>query len=163
MKFKLSCCVLVAGMTAVSLSAFAALGENVQAVANDAKTIRAVSLVSRSAPYTSSSSTYTKHEMSLAGGGSVVEYTNANDIVFALSWQSPLGAPNLSLLLGNYIDAFGRAQAQSRTGKWRSLHHLNATEGDWSVVSEIRNHAFNGFSYLRSQLPAGFNLQLLSQ
>lgn len=145
-------------LASLSLGAHAALGEKAQTVANDAKTLRAASLAAKPA---TAGVNFVRHEIALPDGGKAVEFADENGVVFAVSWNSPT-MPDLSTLLGAYRSSLERVQ-QDQLGKVRSPRLLSASEGDWTIVSTGHLRAYKGYSYLRSQLPQGFDLKELSQ
>lgn len=101
---------------------------------------------------TTSTSPYNEHEITIAPGTLVHEYTTPQGIVFAVTWQSPL-PPNLHQLLGGYYTQYQRAvAAQSRPGMHRQV---NVAQTDLVVQSTGRMRAFRGKAYVPSLVPAG--------
>jgi hypothetical protein len=144
-------------LASFSLCSHAALGGKAQAVAIDAQAPRAISLAASPA---ATGGNFVRHAIPLADGGTAVEFVDENGMVFAVSWASPT-MPDMNALLGTYRGALERAQ-QARLGKVRSPRMLSASEGDWTIVSTGHLRAFRGYSYLRSQLPQGFDIKQLA-
>jgi hypothetical protein len=128
----------------------AALGERVDSIANDAKTMRAGRAIR------SEHNLYTMHEMRNDAGIVVHEYAGADGTVFAVTWSGPT-KPDLAQLLGTY---FPRYQAAGRTpgaGHRRSM----LRDSDLVVQSSGHLRAFNGMAYLPQNVPQGVNVEEL--
>lgn len=100
---------------------------------------------------------YTLHETLLENGTSVREYATPAGVVFALAWRGPV-LPDLSVLLGNYFQAFKAATEQARTvGKRGSP--VNVERGDLVVSSNGRMRNFFGYAYAPTLIPNGVNVK----
>lgn len=146
-------------------AAYAALGGHVADVTSDAANLHARSLMALSRQGLS----YTRQQIALPGGGTATEYVDGRGNVFAVSWSAPV-IPDLSVLLGSYKADFDAAQVAARDQsagngvvRLRSPRTFQADNGEWVVFSTGHLRSFSGYSYLRSRLPAGFNLTALTQ
>ena len=135
---------------------FAGLGDHAVSVTTDARALRAKSLSAR--PGTSAS--WTRNELTLQDG-LATEFSDASGTVFAVSWKTQ-SMPDLSSLLGGHKGAFDSAQTQQGE-KMRSPRRFAATAGDMTVLSTGHLRAFQGYAYLSSMLPQGFDLGELSK
>jgi hypothetical protein len=145
-------------------AAHAALGGHVGDVAGDATIMHARSLTALNRQGLS----YTREQIALPGGGTATEYVDGGGNVFAVSWSAPV-IPDLSVLLGSYKANFDSAQlaardphAGNRAVRLRSPRTFQADNGEWVVFSAGHLRSFHGYSYLRSQLPAGFSVTELA-
>lgn len=141
-------------------AARAGLGGTVADLNGDAALLRARALAAPLALRSAVGASFSRHQILLAGGGSAVEFADANGQVFAVAWSAPV-MPDLAVLLGSYKAELDAAQQQPAGP--RSLHQLRANSGDWVIVSGGHLRGFHGYSYLRSALPAGFDLGELAQ
>ncbi|MDR3395216.1 MAG: DUF2844 domain-containing protein [Parasulfuritortus sp.] len=141
-------------------AARAALGGHATDLSADATRLKAHALSAQTRAGTASGAAFTRQSMALPAGGSAVEFVDASGNVFAVSWAAPV-MPDLSVLLGSYKARLDAAQQAPHT--LRSPRLLQADDGDWVLVSSGHLRAYKGYSYLRSRLPAGFDLQELSQ
>jgi hypothetical protein len=91
-------------------------------------------------------------QVSAPSGTVVKEYTDANHVVVAVSWQGPT-LPNLRQLLGEHFDTFVNRPAH--TGSPRSAELVT---DDLVVQSQGHMRNFSGRAYLPKMLPAGFNV-----
>jgi hypothetical protein len=96
---------------------------------------------------------YTVSQSTLDSGTVVREYTNAQGIVFAVSWNGP-ALPDLRTLLG---DKF--AVLTSSAGKRPKAGHsqLAVNQSDVVIVSSGHMRAFAGHAWIPGALPAGFD------
>ncbi|WP_426053872.1 DUF2844 domain-containing protein [Janthinobacterium sp. PSPC2-1] len=143
--------------------ALAGLGDMISPTLGPVTDARAMHARSFSTVLDASASTsllYSSHRIALPDGGVATEYANADGFVFAVSWAAPT-MPDLTALLGAYKPALDRAQVAQRASRSRSPRLLNATAGDWTIVSSGHLRAYSGYSYLSSRLPAGFDLAKL--
>ena len=103
---------------------------------------------------TSAAATHTLHQLTLANGGLVREFSRPDGTIFAVTWRGP-GRPDLRRLLG---DHFGALQADNarRSGRPRRLP-LMVNRSDFVVVSGGHPGAFWGVAYLPQAAPAGFS------
>ena len=105
----------------------------------------------------SSTDSYTLHEIQASTGVTVKEYVSSAGKVFAVTWQGAF-PPDLRQLLGTYFDQYSQAvQAQ------RSLRHgrgplLIQQPG---LVVQVAGHArsFWGKAYVPQMLPAGVHAE----
>lgn len=141
-------------------AARAALGGHATDVPADATRLQARALSAQTRAGTATGPAFTRNQIALPAGGSAVEFVDAGGNVFAVSWEAPI-MPDLSVLLGSYKARLDAAQQAPRA--LRSPRLLQADNGDWVLVSTGHLRAYRGYSYLRSRLPAGFDLQELSQ
>lgn len=155
--------ILSASLLCIACSAAqAGLGGSIsaQGPVADAKAMSARSFSTVLAASTSTSSSYSTHKIALPDGGVATEFANAGGFVFAVSWSAPT-MPDLTALLGSYKAQLDKAQAAQQASRARSPRLLNATSGDWTIVSGGHLRAYSGYSYLSSRLPAGFDLAKL--
>ena len=136
------------------IAAHATLGKAASAPVALAQKAAGASLATAGVDYTVSSKIS-------RGVAKVTEYANKNGVVFAVAWNGPR-KPDLHDTLGDYLPAFehGAIQAAANGG-------LNArmiySENDVVVSSQGHPGALYGFAYLKSQVPANFDLKLLLQ
>ena len=99
--------------------------------------------------------TYALHAMTRANGGMVREYTNANGLVFAVTWSGP-GKPDLRSLLGPYFATF---QANSEVIA-RTSHSLRrppqVNQPDLQIQTGGHMGWFHGVALVPSLAPPGF-------
>ena len=145
--------VLVAG------TARAALGGYASDLPADAVRMHARALSAQIPTGAASGVAFGRRQITLAAGSTAVEFVDADGKVFAVSWASPV-MPDLSVLLGSYKASLDAAQRAPHAV--RSPRLLRASSGDWVLVSSGHLRAFQGYSYLRSGLPAGFDLKELA-
>lgn len=156
---RLSTLAAAAGLLAATLApAHAALGGHSGALASEARSLRATALAARPA---SNPSAYQRHDLVLADGGRASEFADANGRVFAVSWQAPT-MPELATLLGGHRSSLEKAQLPV-PGMGRAPSQINARDGDCVLVSSGHLRAYHGYSYLQSQLPAGFDMKELAK
>ncbi|HET8706113.1 MAG TPA: DUF2844 domain-containing protein [Pseudomonadales bacterium] len=104
------------------------------------------------------SSGYSIAETKPESGGSIKEYVNADGIVFAVTWKTPV-LPNLPSLLGQqYFSAF-KAEAASKPHAGRGPVRIN--QSDLVIFSGGRLRAFVGKAYVPSLLPVGFDINAI--
>lgn len=144
----------------VAGAARAGLGGTGADIATDAARLHAWPLAAQASARSQAGTSFTRHPIALPSGGTAVEFVDAAGAVFAVSWTAPI-LPDLSVLLGSYKTNLDAVQQARRT--LRSPRMLQADNGDWVVVSTGHLRAFQGYSYLRSKMPAGFDLQQLLQ
>jgi len=96
---------------------------------------------------------YVVHELTLASGTVVREFTTPSNTVFGVAWQGPF-KPDLQQLLGAH---FARLNAAGKVhhGDHRSLR-IHAS--DLVIESSGRMRAFAGRAYLPALVPAGVSL-----
>lgn len=128
-------------------SASAALGEPEPSVQADAQGLKA-------SIEATDLGAYHVHEMRLASGTAVREYSRPNGTVFAVTWTGPF-VPDLRRLLGRYFEAFAAAPPAARGDH----HHLKVHLGDLSVEVSGHMRAFAGRAYLPAQIPSGVSME----
>jgi Protein of unknown function (DUF2844) len=143
------CSVLALGtllaIISAALPAWAALG-------GDVASVQADQVHMQGRVRTTTSTSYSVHEIQSASGAVVREYVSA-DKVFAVAWQAPW-PPDMRQLLGSYFEQYveaAKAQGVSRMGR-RPL-----TINQAGLVVQMGGHArsFTGRAYLPDSLPAG--------
>ena len=104
----------------------------------------------------STTPTLNVYQSKMPSGTQIREFTNANGIVVAVSWQGPT-MPNLKQLLGSYFDACVNRSDST------AANHRNAimNTDDLVVQSHGQLRAFSGRAYLPKLLPAGLNITQL--
>ena len=100
------------------------------------------------------SASYTVVQRQLDSGTSVSEFVDASGTVFAVSWSGPF-LPDLKELLGVHFQTMASPGAGRRSGR----SQLAVQDADAVIVSEGRMGAFEGRAWLRSRLPAGFDVR----
>ena len=136
--------------------AWAALGS---APSNfDGATTTQTRMAARSLAATTADSTaavYTVSQSTLDSGTIVREYTDANGVVFAVSWKGPT-LPDLRTLLGDYFSTMTSAAARHP-----KAGHSQLYVNDAAVTIESTGHmrAYAGRAWINARLPAGFNTQ----
>jgi len=133
-------CLLIQGLPQV---ARAALGGSADSVEADRVSMKGLT---RPAP----TGTLQKQELQLPTGTVVTEYTNANGVVYAVTWQGRL-MPNLRQVLGSYFAAYQSA-AQTPVMRHR-LVRVNTP--DLVVESSGKMRAFSGRAWVPALLPSG--------
>ncbi|MRW86539.1 DUF2844 domain-containing protein [Pseudoduganella sp. FT26W] len=96
---------------------------------------------------------YTVSQSTLDSGTIVREYTDANGVVFAVSWNGPT-LPDLRTLLGDKFTAM-TSNAEKRPKAGHS--QLAVNQSDVVIVSNGHMRAFAGQAWIPSALPAGFD------
>ncbi|MDN2716748.1 DUF2844 domain-containing protein [Janthinobacterium sp. SUN120] len=155
--------ILVCLLGIFSPASQAGLGDIISPAQGSVADARAMHARSFSTVLDASASTslpYSSHRIVLPDGGVATEFADAGGFVFAVSWAAPT-MPDLASLLGAYKPSLDRAQVAQRSSRIRSPRLLNATAGDWTIVSSGHLRAYSGYSYLSSRLPAGFDLATL--
>jgi len=139
---------LAASALATAQQARAALGESVDSITSDSRTISAV----RSAATVSAD--YTVHELR-TDLISVREYVSPAGIVFGVAWNGPV-PPDLTVLLGSYAEEY--RQAQSQTPRQRGRRHIQVKTS--RVVVERWGHMRNlqGRAYAPDLIPQGVSV-----
>jgi hypothetical protein len=122
---------------------FAVLGEDLSAIARDA---RRVSAARRIVP----APTHSVHEWQATTGTLVREYIGPDGRVFAVAWKGP-HMPDLQQLFGRHFVAYQQL-AQAHRGQRGGI----SVESDELVVqSGGRMRSFVGRAYLKGRLPDG--------
>lgn len=148
MNYALPLC--AAALLAGAGAARAELGGPVSSVAADSGSMHArIASVARG--------NYARHELTRANDGIVREYTNANGMVFAVTWSGP-GKPDLRTLLGQYFTIF---QANSAVIA-RTTHALRRSpqvnQPDLQIQTGGHMGWFHGVAFVPSLAPPGFAL-----
>jgi hypothetical protein len=108
---------------------------------------------------------FTRHDMTRANGGTVSEFTNSADKVFAVTWSGP-GKPDLRSLLGRYFTTFQGASVGS-AARGRMTHSLRrpvqVAQGDLQIQTGGHMGWFHGIAFVPSLAPQGFSPDELSQ
>ena len=102
---------------------------------------------------------FTRHDLMRPNGGTVSEFTNAADQVFAVTWSGP-GKPDLRTLLGRYFATFQAAGTVGRDaggGMMRSLRRpVQVAQADLQIQTGGHMGWFHGVAYVPSLAPLGF-------
>ncbi len=88
------------------------------------------------------------------GGGTIREYSNADGVVFAVTWQGR-ARPDLRQLLGDRFETASNdmvARPHRRNARLMTVRHAELV-----VRSQGRPGAFSGFAYDPRLVPAGFS------
>ncbi len=135
---------LVSALTFYANTALAELGgaPNTEAV-----------LVQTLSPVVSVEQHLNVYQISMPSGTQIREYTNANNVVVAVSWQGPT-LPNLKQLMGSSFDTFVTRPNKANGDR----HNAEFTSDDLIVQSHGRMRNFAGRAYLPKLLPPGYNL-----
>ena len=104
-----------------------------------------------------STAVYTVSQSTLDSGTIVREYADANNIVFAVSWNGP-NLPDLRTLLGDKFTVM-----TSNAAKHTKAGHsqLAVNQSDVVIVSNGHMRAFEGRAWIPSALPAGFDTNII--
>jgi hypothetical protein len=96
--------------------------------------------------------TYTVHDMRMASGTVVREYSSTTGRVFGVAWAGPW-LPDLQQLLGPYFDRYqaGLRAAQKRRGRGPIV--IDTPDLVVRVIGHPR--AFSGTAYVPSMMPLG--------
>ena len=140
---------ILSGILVVFLLPFpaaASLGGDVTSVQADVARMQATL-------QTSSTDSYTIHDMQAPTGVDVKEYVSNAGKVFAVTWKGPVH-PDLQQLLGPYFQQFVQAEQAER--KQRHGHGPVVIQQPGLVV-QISGHmrSFYGRAYVPQMLPAG--------
>lgn len=144
MKATIICGILA--ILAVPFPAAASLGGDVASVQADVAKMQA-------SLQTSSSDSYTIHEIQAPTGVSVKEYMSSAGEIFAVTWQGSVH-PDLRQLLGTYYDQYVQA-VQTQRAHRRGRGPLLIQEP--GLVIQVSGHmrSFLGKAYVPQMLPAG--------
>lgn len=135
---------------AVPFPAAASLGGDAASVEADAAKIQ-------SSLRTTSSESYTIHEMQTSAGVDVKEYASTAGKVFAVTWKGPTH-PDLRQLFGPYFEQFVQAEKAQRAQRHGRGPVVIQQPGLVVQVSG-RMRSFSGRAYLPPMLPAGVHLE----
>ncbi|MCY0385701.1 DUF2844 domain-containing protein [Robbsia sp. Bb-Pol-6] len=100
---------------------------------------------------------YTVTTITTDAGTTVNEYATTAGVVFAIAWSGPQ-IPDLRQLLGDYFSTYASANAAQAASSPGSRGPARVDMDDLVVHSGGRMRSFQGSAYLKSQLPAGFNV-----
>jgi hypothetical protein len=137
-------------MLALPLSLSASLGGEVASVQADRAKMQGTLR-------TTSSDSYTVHEIGTPTGVAVKEYVSPAGKVFAVTWQGSF-QPDLRQLLGSYFDQYTQAAQAQRTERRGRGPLLIQQPG---LVVQITGHmrSFCGKAYVPQMLPAGIHAE----
>ena len=105
---------------------------------------------------------YLRHDLTRPNGGIVREYTNANGVVFAVSWAGP-GKPDLRALLGEHFVTMQRSGTEGGRLHRGLRQTLSVDRSGLEIQSGGHMGWFYGAAVLRPLAPAGFTPEDLSQ
>ena len=94
------------------------------------------------------------HELTLANTTVVREYSRADGVVFAVSWQGP-GRPNLEEIFGAYYPRFQADNSTAVRQHYRQA--LGSDHLDFIVRTGGHSGDFWGMAFLPMQAPSGFS------
>ena len=103
---------------------------------------------------TSAAATHTLHQLTLANGGVVKEFSRPDGTIFAVTWRGP-GRPDLRQLLGDHFSTL-QADNARHPGRPRRLP-LMVNRSDFVVQTGGHPGAFWGVAYLPQAAPSGFS------
>ena len=152
MKRRFSLLLVGLGFAATALTtvqqARATLGESIDSITSDSKTLSAI----RSS--VTSSGAYTVHELH-SDALSVREYASTSGVVFGVAWNGPV-PPDLTALLGSYAVEYRKAQ--SRQPRQPGRRHVQVKTN--RVVVERWGHMRNlqGRAYAPDLIPQGVSV-----
>ena len=106
---------------------------------------------------TTSTASYTVHEIQGATGTVVREYVSSDGAVFAVTWQGPW-LPDMHQLLGSYFDQYSQA-LKAQTGGRMARHPLVIEEPGLTVEMGGHSRFFTGRAYLPDRLPANVRVE----
>jgi hypothetical protein len=101
----------------------------------------------------------TVHQLRLADGSSVIEYTNVAGVVFAVSWRTRL-KPNLRVLLGAQYE-LAATPAAAPTGIAGARAHRSIRNPNFVLHETGRTNAFGGLAYVPTLVPQGVDADAL--
>lgn len=100
---------------------------------------------------------YTISQSTLDSGTVVREYSGADGVVFAVSWNGPT-LPDLRTLLGDKFASMTSAAAK----RPKAGHsQLAVDQSDVVIVSNGHMRSFAGHAWIPSALPAGFDTNVI--
>jgi len=143
------CLGLSAALLAIAQQAKATLGESVDSVASDQKSLSAVKRA------TTIRNGYTVHELAL-DGTFVREYVSPSGIVFGIAWNG-LTYPDLTPLLGSYASEYQAAQRQTPRRAEHRRYQMVKTD---RIIVEKWGHMRNlkGRAYAPALIPPGVSI-----
>ncbi len=99
---------------------------------------------------------WTAQQTTLDTGTTVQEFSTANGIVFAVTWQGPV-LPDLQTLLGKHFLAYAKTASQARENH-RFGGAVLVTGPELVMHSGGRMRNFSGYAYVPALVPAGVNI-----
>jgi len=112
---------------------------------------------SPAAATTTGAAVYTVSQSTLDSGTVVREYSGADGVVFAVSWNGPT-LPDLRTLLGDKFTSMTSAAAK----RPKAGHsQLAVDQSDVVIVSNGHMRSFAGHAWIPSALPAGFDTSVI--
>ena len=136
----------------VPLSAFAALGGNLNSVVNDQVHLQG-------ALESTQMASFTVHEIRPPTGIVIREYVSPSGTVFGVSWQGPW-LPDLRQLLGAYFQQYADA-AQAHTSSHPGRGPVQIVQPDFILQQSGHLRSFVGKAYLPQMLPAGVTAEAI--
>ncbi|HKT23755.1 MAG TPA: DUF2844 domain-containing protein [Terriglobales bacterium] len=133
-------------LSALSCSAFAALGGDVSSIQADQAHMRAQRRVVQNAAYT-------VHEMQTESATVVREFVSPDGKVFGISWQGPT-RPDLQQMLGNYYSEFAASRPTRRM-------HGPVTIRTQNLIIQSGGHmrALTGRAFVPAMVPADVRVE----
>ncbi len=144
---KLTLLVLLA-FTFTSLTAHATLGSSDDSVDHDQRVFGSQHLRKQGGGYSI-------HELTTSTTV-VKEYTNANGVVFAVSWRGPK-RPDLSVLFGSYYAEYETADAQIKKGPGRQSVIVKTSKMVVSRGGHMRD--IHGKAFIPELVPSGVRVE----
>lgn len=153
LRTKLGRALCATGLLALAGTAHAELGGPVSSVAADSGRMQAkMASVARGA--------YARHELTRSNDGIVREYTNADGLVFAVTWSGP-GKPDLRTLLGQYFTTFqANSEVVARSHALR--RPAQVSQPDLQIQTGGHMGWFSGVAFVPSLAPPGFAMTELA-
>ncbi|RYZ67408.1 MAG: DUF2844 domain-containing protein [Proteobacteria bacterium] len=130
-------------------SAHATLGEKATSIPGDVSKLKA------SQKAMVNEGPYSVHEM-VANGTTIKEYSNAEGLVFAVSWRG-LAAPDLEVLFGTYFAEY--KQTLNLAPRQPGKRSVSMDTGRMVVRRSGHMRDQRGFAHVPSLVPAGLNLE----
>ena len=133
-------------LSALSCSAFAALGGDVSSIQADQAHMRTQRRVVQNAAYT-------VHEMQTESATVVREFVSPDGKVFGISWQGPT-RPDLQQMLGNYYSEFAASRPTRRM-------HGPVTIRTQNLIIQSGGHmrALTGRAFVPAMVPADVRVE----
>ena len=133
-------------LSALSCSAFAALGGDVSSIQADQAHMRAQRRVVQNAAYT-------VHEIQTESATVVREFVSPDGKVFGISWQGPT-RPDLQQMLGNYYSEFAASRPTRRM-------HGPVTIRTQNLIIQSGGHmrALTGRAFVPAMVPADVRVE----
>jgi Protein of unknown function (DUF2844) len=143
---------IAASMLALTASSWAGLGDGEGSITNDRMRMRAMHSVVRS-------QWYSVHELKVADGSRVHQFTTSSGMVFAVSWSTTY-KPDYADILGSSNGEY--EQAQKRANQVVGIQKQVLHQGrDLVVLSTGRMNLYKGYAYRPSLMPPGVTPQAL--